>query len=209
MGIAPQAVSWSWDEGRHSTDPDGGGHVPPDLDGDREAATDRRHLQGAPAIVLPAPVGPQSPGSTSRALLSIWRRERERIGADRVTEELALRHFRETAPGGTGERFLEDRPKSFSSSDLRGGGGYRRRGSAGAWSAEGTLSDPAEQVSGQHHSQGGDGARIMPLGANAANHAAGSLAVPRGLVVQDYRLGLRGKNDSARPPGIHKPRCIT
>jgi len=50
----------------------------------------------------------------------LWRRERERIGADRVAGELALRRFRETAPGGTGERFLEDRPKSFPSSDLRG-----------------------------------------------------------------------------------------
>ena len=59
-----------------------------------------------------------------RALLSVRRRERKRIGADRVAGKLALRRFREIAPGGTVERFLEDRSKSFSSSNLRSGGGY-------------------------------------------------------------------------------------
>ena len=29
------------------------------------------------------------------------------------------------------------------------------------------------------------------------------------MVIQDSRLGLRGKNDSVRPPGIHRPQCIT
>ena len=51
-------------------------------------------------------------------------RQRERIRADRVGGELALCRFRETAPRRTVERFLEDRPQSFSSSNLRGGGGY-------------------------------------------------------------------------------------
>ena len=70
------------------------------------------------------------------------------------------------------------------------------------------MSDPADQMSGEDHSQSSDGARIMPLGTDAANHAAGSLAVARALVIQDCRLGLRGKNDSVRPPGIHRLQCI-
>jgi len=48
----------------------------------------------------------------------------------------------------------------------------------------------------------------MPLGTNAANRAAGSLAAVRALVIQERRRGLRGKNDSVRPPGIHRPQCI-
>jgi hypothetical protein len=68
-----------------------------------------------------------------------------------------------------------------------------------ARTAEGARSDSADQVPGEGDSQGSDGARIMPLGTNAANHAAGSLAAARALVIQDCRLGLRGKNDSVRP----------
>jgi len=48
----------------------------------------------------------------------------KRIAADRVAGELALRRFRETAPRGIVERFLEDCPKSFSSSNVCGRGGY-------------------------------------------------------------------------------------
>lgn len=40
--------------------------------GDCEQATDQRYLQGAVPSVLPTPVGPESSGSASRALLSIW-----------------------------------------------------------------------------------------------------------------------------------------
>jgi hypothetical protein len=90
---------------------------------------------------------------------------------------------------------------------LCSGDRYRRRGSAGARPAKGTLSDPAEQVSRQNP-QGGDGARIVPLGTNSANHAVRNPAAARALVVQDCRLGLR-ENDSVRPPGIHRPRCTT
>ncbi len=103
---------------------------------------------------------------------------------------------------------MEDRAKSLAAGHLCRGRRYRRRGSAGAGPAEGTRSDPADQVSGQEHSQGSDGARIVPLWTNPANHAAGSLAAARALVIQDCRLELRGKNDSVRLPGIHRPRCI-
>src|SRR3954451_2472143 len=48
----------------------------------------------------------------------------------------------------------------------------------------------------------------MPLGAHPVSHADGSLASARALVIQDCRLGLRGKNDSVRPPGIDRPRDI-
>src|SRR6516165_10515934 len=76
-----------------------------------------------PRLFCPHRLG-RKPGPTSRTLLSVWRRERERVGADRVAGELEVCRFRETAPGGTVERFLEDCPKPFSSSDLRGGRRY-------------------------------------------------------------------------------------
>ncbi len=48
----------------------------------------------------------------------------------------------------------------------------------------------------------------MSLGAHAESRAAGIRAAVRELLVQDYRLGLRGKNDSVRPPGIHMSQCM-
>src|SRR4051794_21294618 len=66
-------------------------------------------------LFCPHRLGRQSPGPGSRPLLSIWRRERERSGADRFAGELALRDFRETEACGTGERFLEDRTKPLTS----------------------------------------------------------------------------------------------
>jgi hypothetical protein len=56
-----------------------------------------------------------------------------------------------------------------------------------------TLSDPADRCRVKTILKLSDGTRIMPLGTNAANHAAGSLAVARPLVVPDCQLGLRGK----------------
>ena len=97
-----------WHECRQGKDPDRGGHVPADLDGGGEQATDQSHLQGPSSVVLPSPTGPQSAWPASRALLSVWRRQRERIGADRIAGELALRRLRETAPRRTVERCLED-----------------------------------------------------------------------------------------------------
>ena len=55
------------------------------------------------------------------------------------------------------------------------------------------MTDSTNQLSGQNHSQSSDGARIMPLGTNPANHAVESLAAARALVIQDCRPGLRGK----------------
>src|SRR5689334_15491180 len=66
-----------------------------------------------------------------------------------------------------------------------------------------------EQVSGNHQSQRRDRNRIMPLGSNAANRVAGTSAIVWGLIIQDFRHGLRGKNGSARLPGTHKLRCTT
>ena len=55
-----------------------------------------------------------------------------------------------------------------------------------------------EQLAGEGNSQRGDRARIMSFGADAANLAGGSPAAAPGLIVQDGRRGLRGKNGSAR-----------
>ena len=101
-------------------------HVPPDLDGDREQAADQRHLQGALPAVLSSQIGPQSPGPASRTLLSIWRRQRERFGADWLAEELAWCDFREAEACGPGERFLEDGAKPFPTGRLRRRSRYRR-----------------------------------------------------------------------------------
>src|SRR5690348_7712329 len=64
-----------------------------------------------------------------------------------------------------------------------------------------------EQVSGKHQSQRRDRNRIMPLGSNPATCVAGTWAIVWGLIIQDFRHGLRGKNGSARLPGTHKLRC--
>ena len=47
----------------------------------------------------------------------------------------------------------------------------------------------------------------MPLGTDPESRAAGSLAAVGMLIIQDCRSRLRGKKDSVRPPGIHKPQC--
>src|ERR1019366_2401173 len=63
-----------------------------------------------------------------------------------------------------------------------------------------------EQEAGNRNSDGSDGVRILPLGTNATP-SAGSPAAAWGLIVQDFRHGLRGKNGSARRSGTHKLRC--
>ncbi len=56
--------------------------LPADLDGGSEQATDQSHLQGSPSVVLPSSIRPQSfAGELRVLLLSVWRRERKRIGA--------------------------------------------------------------------------------------------------------------------------------
>ena len=133
-----------------------------------------------PRLFCPHRLGRNQAGPASRALLSIWRGERERFSAHRLTGELALHRVGETAGRGTAGRFVEDRTKSFPSGHLCRRGRYRCRGSTGARSAKGTVRNPPEQVTGQDHSQSGDRTRIMPLGTNAANRAAGSPAAARG-----------------------------
>jgi len=63
-----------------------------------------------------------------------------------------------------------------------------------------------EQVAGNRNSDRSDGVRIMPLGTNATPEG-GSPAATAGLVIQDFRPGLRGKNGSARRSGTHRLRC--
>ncbi len=63
-----------------------------------------------------------------------------------------------------------------------------------------------EQVACNRDADRGDGVRIMAFGANAIP-AAGSPAAAGGLIIQDFRRGLRGKNGSARLPGTHKLQC--
>jgi hypothetical protein len=60
-----------------------------------------------------------------------------------------------------------------------------------------------EQVAGNRNSDRSDGVRIMPLGTNATPEG-GSLAASAGLIIQDSRPGLRGKNGSAQLPGTHR-----
>ena len=68
---------------------------------------------GAVSAVLPSPIGSQSIGTASCALLSIRRRERKRSGANGFTGKLALRGFREATAGGVVEWFVEDGAKSL------------------------------------------------------------------------------------------------
>jgi hypothetical protein len=176
----------------------------PDLDGDREQTADQRYLQGSLPAVLSSQIGPQSPGPASRTLLSIWRGQRERFGADWLAGELALCDFRETEACGPGKRFLEDRTKPLASGHLHRRSRYRRRRSRRTRSTERTLRKLPDQKLGEHYPQGGNRIRIMPLGANAATRAGGSPVPVRGQRIQDDRRGQRGKNGSARRPGTHK-----
>jgi hypothetical protein len=61
-----------------------------------------------------------------------------------------------------------------------------------------------QQHSGNLHSQCRDGSWIMPLGADASR-AVGSSAGFWGLVGEDARPALRGKNGSVQPPGTRRP----
>src|ERR1700737_507199 len=62
-----------------------------------------------------------------------------------------------------------------------------------------------DQVAGNRNADRSDGVRIMPLGTNASPEG-GSPATSSGLVIQDFRPGLRGKNGSARRSGTHRLR---
>src|SRR6185369_2142337 len=62
-----------------------------------------------------------------------------------------------------------------------------------------------KQMAGERDAQSRDRKRIMPFRPDASP-GAGSPAATGALVIQDGRCALRGKNDSVRPPGIHKPR---
>ena len=55
-----------------------------------------------------------------------------------------------------------------------------------------------EQLAGDGNPQRSDGVRIMPFGTDAASLAGGSPAAAPGLIIQDCRCVLRGKNGSAR-----------
>ncbi len=75
---------------------------------------------------------------------------------------------------------------------------------------KGTRAIPPIRRWARNHPQGSDGARIMPLGTDAANHAARKSGGCSGA--GSPRLPIRAEeaqNDSVRPPGIHRPRCIT
>ena len=78
-------------------------------------------------LFCPHRLGRNRLGQPQSALLSVWRGERKRPGADRFTGELALRDFREAEAGGTVGRFVEDRSEPFPSGHLCGRSGYRCR----------------------------------------------------------------------------------
>src|SRR5258708_21097111 len=63
-----------------------------------------------------------------------------------------------------------------------------------------------QQITRDGDADGSDGVRIMPLGTNAPP-AGGSPAAAGGLIVQDSRRGLRGKNGSVRRSRTRKPHC--
>jgi len=68
------------------------------------------------------------------------------------------------------------------------------------------MNELMKQIPGNRDADGSNGVRIMPLGTDATL-SAGSPAAVWGLIIQDFRSGLRGKNGSARQSGTHKLRC--
>lgn len=160
-----------------------------------------------PATVLSAPVGPKSERAASSAVLPIRRGKRERIATTGFTSQLALCSFGETQSGAATRRCVAQRAQPLSSGILCCRRGYRRRGSVRAQSTKGAVRQLGEQESGNRHSQGRDRVWIMPLGADAANRAAGSLVAPTGLIIEHGRHVRRGKNGSAHSPETHKLRC--
>src|SRR5215467_4780868 len=162
------------------------------------------NYQGRHRLFCPHRLGRNREGQL-RVLLR--RRQPERTPTGGLACKLALCGAGETQQGEVSGRRLAHSAKSFAPCFLRGPSRYRRGGSARARSTKRTLRKLPKQWPGKHNSQCGNRIWIMPFGANAVIPAGGSLAPARGQGVQDGRLGRRGKNGSARPPGTHKPRC--
>ena len=160
-------------------------------------------------MVLSAQAGPESAGAPSCVVLSVRWPEWQRIGSQRLTGQLALYRGGETQPSGIARRCMANRPQPLPPTDMcrRSGRGCGRLANP-ARAAEGTVSQLPEQLAGQGNPQGGDRARIMPFGADAATLAGGSPAAAPGLIVQHGRRGWRGKNGSAQPSGTHTQRYI-
>src|SRR4029077_4526402 len=133
-----------------------------------------------------------------------------RLGAHRLTGELALRRCRETAAGGTVEWFVEDRAQSLPSGYLCCGRRHRRRRSARTRAPPRSTIGAARKAGGQmvrdHAPESCDRMRIMPLRAQA-HPADGNRMAAWALIVEEHRRGLRGKNGSALQLGTHKRQC--
>ena len=112
---------------------------------------------------------------------------------------LALYRAGEVEQSRVARRYVAHSSQLHPPTDLRCGSRGRRGRLAGPrGSAKGTMRQLPKQVAGDGDSQGGDGGRVMPLGANAATLAGGSSAAAGGLIIQHGRRGLRGKKGSSR-----------
>ena len=161
--------------------------------------SDSSHLSPPRAVVLPAQIGLESPRADSSALLSVSWGERQRIAECRLPVKLALYRGGESERSRVARRDVAHSTQPFPPTDVRCGSRCRRRRLAGPrGSAEGTMRQLPQQLAGDSDPQGGDGGRVMPLGANAATLAAGSSAAAGGLIIQHGRRGLRGEKDSSR-----------
>src|SRR6266536_3197028 len=150
-------------------------------------------------MVLSAPVGPESPSTTSRAVLSVRRTEQQWASTGRLAGQLALYRGRETQQGAVARRCVAHSAQPFPPTDLRcrcGRGCGRLAAFAGP--AEWAVRQLLNQVASQYGVECGNRVGIMPFGADAATLAGGSPAGAPGLIIQYSQRGQRGKNGSAR-----------
>jgi len=73
-----------------SQDPDGRGDLSARPDGRAQQTAHSRQLSGPRPVAMPAPVGPESRGTDSGAVLSVWRGEWQWTPGARLARKLAL-----------------------------------------------------------------------------------------------------------------------
>jgi hypothetical protein len=180
-------------------DPNGRGHLPTGSDGRGEQTSHSSQLSRPGSVVLPSPAGPESRRPEPCAVLSVWRGEWQWTANNWLAGQLALYCAGETQQSAVARRCLAHSAQPFPPADLRRGSrrGYGRL-AAPTGSAVGTVRQLPEQLAGDANPQRSDRAGIMAFGSDAANLAGGSPTAAPGLIIQDFRYVLRGKNGSAR-----------
>src|SRR5450432_3306751 len=107
-------------DGRYSSeDPDGRGHLSTGPDRRDQQTAYSRHLSRLRTVVLPAPVGSESPGPDSGTVLSVWRGKRQWTASGRLAGKLALYRAGEAQPSGVARRGMAHRAQPFPPTDLR------------------------------------------------------------------------------------------